>query len=238
MLLLNLALTVYFWSLTGVSILISFFTCLFVYPFVDQKTYARIFEKLSGTMMLYSMVIPGFWRVTIYDYREDPTWGDKRYVIVANHISFMDSLITSIFPLKKKYMMGRIFARVPVFGWIVKTAGFILVDNKDETTLFNAVDKAVETMKDGCSFMIYPEGKRTPGHLEKFKTGAYRIAQRTGVPILPICLKGTNIGMPIGGLVSPANIEIFIGEPFKVGEKWGDVISGIERTREFISEHL
>lgn len=237
MIIFNLLLTIYFWGIASFSTILVSIICIIVYPFVDQKTFARIFEKFSGTIILYSMLIPGFWSVTVKDYRRDTSWDGKRYVIVANHLSFIDSLITLLIPLKKKFMMGRVFSKVPLFGWITKAAGFVLVDNKDTTTLYDAVDRAVDTMKDGCSFMIYPEGKRTKGNLEKFKTGAYRIAQKTQLQILPLCLKNTNIGMPIGGLVKPADIEIIIGEPFYIGTKWDSVIKGIYKTKQFILSH-
>ncbi len=231
---LNLLLTIYFWIITVISVLISFISCIIVYPFIDQKTFARLFEKVCGYIIIYSMVIPGFWKIIIKDYRQNPTWDEKRYVIIANHISFIDSLLGILIPLKKKYMMARIFTYIPIFGWITKSAGFVFVDNKDKTTLYDAVDKAVNSMKDGCSFMLYPEGKRTHGNLEKFKTGAYRIAQKTRVKILPLCLKGTNVAMPIGGIVSTATIEMHIGEPFYVNDGWNSIQESINKSKNFI----
>ena len=85
----------------------------------------------------------------------------------------------------------------------------------------------------------YPEGQRNnnPKELLPFKTGAYRIARETKVPILPIALKNTGKAMPIGGLVNFADIKMIIGEPFHV-ESVDQIPHLIEGTRDFLLKHL
>ena len=238
MLITDLLLTIYFWSVTAISLLFTYLLLLILYPFVSQKTFSRLYELIPGYIILYSMIIPGFWNLTIKDYRKDTSWTNKRYIIVANHLSFIDSLVACVFPLKKKFMIGKIFTKIPVFGWLSLSSGHIPVDKDDPSTTIDAVKRSVKTMSDGSSFMLYPEGKRSvTGELLEFKTGAYRISQETGVPILPICLRNTEKGMRIGGIVSFANMEIIIGEPFQVESGWDNVNNCINKTKQFILDN-
>jgi 1-acyl-sn-glycerol-3-phosphate acyltransferase len=79
-------LTIYFWSLSVLCLLATSLTCLILYPFIDQKTFARVYEIMTGYVMLYLMIIPGFWSLKIIDNRRDKSWDNKRYIIIANHV--------------------------------------------------------------------------------------------------------------------------------------------------------
>lgn len=235
MLVFDLLLTVYFWTVTSIFSIFTYIICRIIYPFVSQKTFARTQESLCAYPILYSMIIPGFWKLTIKDYRKNKNWNCTRFVIIANHLSFIDSLLLATIPLTKKFMMGKIFSKIPLFGWLTTSSGYVLVDRNDSNTTYDAVQRATESMKDGCSFALFPEGRRSlDGKLDKFKTGAYRIAQQTKTPILPIVLKNTDKAMRFGGIASFANIEMIIGEPFNASM---DIHSDIKFTKTFMKYH-
>lgn len=223
----TLFLTVYFWALSVGALLLSYVICMISYPFIDQKTFARMYETITAKTMLYFMTVPGFWKVKVTDLRKDKSWKDKRYVIIGNHLSFIDSLVTVLIPLQKKFMVGHFFTKIAVFGWLTKKSGFVTADRNNPNLNKDAVERAVETMKDGCSFCIFPQGRREPlDKIENFKTGAFRIAHKVNIPILPITLKGTEKAMPIGGWVYCSDIEIIIHEPFYINDddykKWAE----------------
>ena len=233
--LINLLLTIYFWTVSAIAVLITYVTLLILYPFISQKSFSRTFEIIIGYIILNAMIIPGFWRLKIKDYRQNKSWKNSRYIIVANHVSFIDTLVMTMIPLKKKYMFGLKFSQIPIFGWLCLSSGYITVDMNDISTTTDAVLRAVKSLKDGSSFMIYPEGKRSKdGKLLEFKTGAYRISQKTSIPILPICLRNTNKGMKLGAIVGFAEIEIIIGESFHVKQGWENINKSIDKTRQFI----
>ena len=234
-------LTLYFWSSSIICLIITYIVCLIISPFVDQKTISRTYEILTGQSLLYLMTIPGIWTLTVRDKRKDKSWtfkNDKQYIIIANHMSFIDSLITSVIPLKKKFMIGKVFTNFPIFGWLTSKSGFVPAEKGNIELNKLAVEKAIESIKDGSSFEIFVEGQREikPYTFEKFKTGAYRISHKTGIPILPLTIKGTDKAMPIGGWVNFANIEIIINEPFYVENE--DYQSYIEKSKEIISSNL
>lgn len=239
----KILLTIYFWGISVAALLITFPFYLMMYPFVKQKSLARFYEFLPGFIILNAMLIPGFWKLKFRDLRSEKSWDNKRYVIVVNHLSFIDSLILSTFPLKKKYMMGKIFSKIPIFGTMSKLSGYVPVDrnapNKMESLENSGVHRAVETMRDGSSFVLYPEGMRNPNphSLLPFKTGAYYIAFMSDVPILPVCIKGTNKAMPIGGMVNFAEITVTIGESFTV-DHVENIPTLINRTQDFIYHYI
>ena len=142
--------------------------------------------------------------------------------------------------------MARTFSKIPIFGWLCRTSGHVMVDGNDKNTTKPAVNLAVKTMEDGCSLIVYPESKRSfnSHDLLPFKTGAFRIAQKTGVPILPVVIKGTNRGMKMWGICKPADLELIIGEPIIVekgdteDESWDMVVKTSDKTRDFIQKHL
>ena len=236
-------LTIYFWTLTIPSLLITFLVCLCVYPFVDEKTFARIYESIMGFTLLKAMTIPGFWKINIVDLRTDKTWKkpngyDRRFVIIANHLSYIDSLIFVILGMKKKYLMGHTFSKVPIFGFLTRNAGYVTAERGNKTLNSQAVDKAVDAInKDLCSFVVFPEGKRetVPYTFDTFKTGAYRIARQTDLQILPVTFKGTYEAMH-GIVVGRAEITVFIDDPFPIENE--NYIFYIERSKNIFTKNL
>lgn len=209
----------YFWSVSIVSLLVTFPICLVLSPFVSQKTVARLYESIPGWTVYLCMTLPGFWKVQIKDYRKAPTWKEN-YVVIANHLSYCDSFFMAVaIPLKKKFMIGEIFTKIPVFGWLSLLSGHVPVDRNNRTLCSTAVERAFITIKrDSSSFCIYPEGMREkfPYIFEPFKTGAYRIAFRTGLQILPVTMVGTHKVMSFRGWVRPGKVTVCIDEPFHV----------------------
>ena len=248
-----LLLTLYFWTVTAIANIIGFLLCLICYVFVDCKTFGQIYSNFAGGIMLHAMTLPGFWQIKMTDLRHtsdeygndeygNDKYLNKRYIIISNHASFVDTLITNKLPISKKFIMAKEFATVPIFGWLCRNSGHVLVCDHDRDSLSSALDLSVKAMEDGSSFMIYPEGRRSanPYMVLPFKTGAFRLAQKTGVPILPIVIKGTGTAMPIGGWCYPAHIEIVIGHPIYIGTSWSNIKQhpSIEETRKFMMTHL
>lgn len=234
---LEIILTFYFWLVASIATIITFVACVLVYPFVSQKTFSRTYETIMGFIVLNAMALPGIWSFKIKDLRTlNKRHFNNRSIYIANHASFIDTLLVTQIPTQKKYIMAKIFTKIPVFGWLCKTSGHVPVDMHDRSTTEPALHKSVQAMRDGCSFMIFPEGKRSkdPYSLLPFKTGAFRLSQETGVPITPMVVRGTGECMPIGGICRPGNLEIVIGHSFSVGKGRENLEKSIKRSREFM----
>ncbi len=237
----EIAITIYLGLVLILTFLISIPILAVCYPFVDEKTFARINEVIGGTLLLKAMTIPGFWSFKITDLRKNKDF-DGRYIIISNHASFIDFILICQFPNYKKFIMAEKFTKIPIFGTICKGCGHVFVDRFKRNTTQVALDKCIDSMKDGCSFVMFPEGRRSenPYKLLPFKTGAFRLSQRTGVPILPVVIKGSGEAMPVGDICHLANIELVVGEPIQIESDWEDIKThpAIEQVRSFILEQL
>jgi 1-acyl-sn-glycerol-3-phosphate acyltransferase len=87
-------------------------------------------------------------------------------------------------------------------GQAFRSAHFIPVNRSARDAAIASVEKATEAMKAGQSFLIYPEGTRSPdGRLQEFKKGAVMMAIKAGVPIVPMVCSGAHRVMEKGSLV-------------------------------------
>ena len=121
------------------------------------------------------------------------------YIYSANHSSFFDhpvvfSSIKSYFKLTPVKMVFDF----PIIGFIVKELNYIPVERTlNKQKVENIFINMVKSVKNE-SILIYPEGKLSrDGKLLPFRRGAAEIAQRAGVPVVPIILIGTSSILPI-----------------------------------------
>jgi 1-acyl-sn-glycerol-3-phosphate acyltransferase len=117
-----------------------------------------------------------------------------RYIIVANHISYIDTIIifsaiSSYFrPLGKKEI-----SKIPVLGFIYKQI-VILVNRESHDSRTKSMRLMWRVIKHEANIVIFPEGtfNETGEPLKSFYDGAFRLALTTGVSILPLVLPDTN----------------------------------------------
>jgi 1-acyl-sn-glycerol-3-phosphate acyltransferase len=87
-------------------------------------------------------------------------------------------------------------------GQAFLSAHFIPVNRSSRESAISSVEKATEALRGGQSFLIYPEGTRSPdGRLQEFKKGAVVMAIKAGVPIVPIACSGAHRVMEKRSLV-------------------------------------
>jgi 1-acyl-sn-glycerol-3-phosphate acyltransferase len=121
-------------------------------------------------------------------------------VVVANHASYLDGVVLkAALPARFSFVIKKEVARVPLAGSVLRRIGSEFVDRfnrhaggMDARRLF----KAAET---GQALAFFPEGTflAQPG-LGKFHTGAFAIAARAELPIVPIAIRGTRHILPSG----------------------------------------
>lgn len=111
-----------------------------------------------------------------------------RYILIANHPSaFEDIGIPALFPVVS-------LAKLQVQDWFVvgrisKAAGTLYVDRDDPSSRDQAIETMVNAVNAGQNICLYPEGGCKGRRLHgEFKSGAFEVAMRTGVPILPLFL--------------------------------------------------
>lgn len=112
----------------------------------------------------------------------------KPAVIIANHASFLDILVTVMQHPKLILLTNKWVYYSPVFGKVVQLADYYPVMEGVDP----AIEKFVDIVKDGYSIVIFPEGTRTPdGKLKRFHKGAFYLAEQLNIGIVPMLLHGT-----------------------------------------------
>ncbi len=111
-------------------------------------------------------------------------------------------------------MCKKEMADTPVVGPLLRQADTIFVD-RNESDQREVLQRALEVLKSGRSLVIAPEGSRsTLGDIQPFKHGAFYIARKAGVPIVPIVLHNVKDALPKGGwLIRPATIRVTVLPP-------------------------
>jgi 1-acyl-sn-glycerol-3-phosphate acyltransferase len=163
----------------------------------------------------YTYVFP-YWTVEVRN-RERITRGDT-YVLVANHQSLLDILV--LFRLYKHYKwVSKIeIFRVPFVGWNMSLNRYIAIRRGDKSDATRMMEACGTALDGGSSIMIFPEGTRSPtGNIRDFRHGAFTLAWRHHVPVLPIIVDGTLDALPKYGLTlsDAAHIVIQVLDPIE-----------------------
>jgi len=115
-------------------------------------------------------------------------------LFVANHTSAMDApAVVGAIPRRIAILLKESLFRWPVVGRAFLSARFIPVDRRSRESAIASVDKATVAMRNGQSFLIYPEDTRSPdGRLQPVKKGAVVMAINAGVQIVPVACSGAH----------------------------------------------
>jgi 1-acyl-sn-glycerol-3-phosphate acyltransferase len=143
---------------------------------------------------LYVWMVPA-WKVSITGREKiDPK---KTYVIVSNHQSQLDILVSfGLFYPFKWVSKAEIF-RVPFIGWNMSLNGYIRIKRGDKQSIIKMIRACEKVITKGSSVFFFPEGTRSKtGRLGSFKLGAFTLAHKMKVPILAIAINGTKEALP------------------------------------------
>ncbi|HKK75663.1 MAG TPA: HAD-IB family hydrolase [Saprospiraceae bacterium] len=144
---------------------------------------------------------------------EENIWNYRPAVFLFNHQSNADLFI--IAKLLRRDVTGvakKELQNFPILGQMMASAGIIFVDRQNREQAIEALQPAVETIRNGTSLAIAPEGTRSYSYkLGKFKKGAFHLAMQAGVPLVPIVIKNAHDAMPRGSNVfRPTAVEVVV----------------------------
>ena len=138
-------------------------------------------------------------------------------ILTCNHFSVGDPpTLTGTFPRRIVWMAKQELFDFPVFGKLYSMGGFISV-RRFEGDL-RAVRRSQAALRRGHVLGMFPEGTRSGGRLGSGEPGTALIALRTGAPILPAAIWGTeNVQLP-RSLFGRTHVHIRFGEPYRLPE--------------------
>lgn len=122
----------------------------------------------------------------------------QSYVFVSNHQGAFDIfLIYGFLGRNFKWMMKRSLKNVPFVGVACQAVHHIFVDKRGPSKIKETYAKARETLQDGMSLVVFPEGARTfSGHMGVFLRGAFMLADELQLPVVPLTINGSFDVMP------------------------------------------
>jgi 1-acyl-sn-glycerol-3-phosphate acyltransferase len=188
--------------LIGITIIliflpVTFIIWLLVLPFDSNRLVTHWLLTCQANVI--SHLVP-IWKIKVKG-REKAKQGTT-YVIICNHQSILDILIIFCLWYRFKWISKIEVIGVPVLGWYVRMADYILVDRGDKVSKEKMMEESYECLKKDISIMIFPEGTRSADNqISFFKRGAFQLAISTKTPILPVLMDGTGNVLPKHGII-------------------------------------
>lgn len=193
-----------------IAVLIRIFTALFDRRLVILHSFTSFWASL------YIWLNP-FWRVTLVKNKKiNPK---HTYLMISNHQSMVDifALFRTFFHFK--WVSKAENFKFPFIGWNMRLNRYIEIQRGTTKGSVGMMRKAEATLKEGSSIFIFPEGTRSrDGRLGVFKRGAFELAKKLEVPILPLVVDGSSNALPVGSFILKGlhRIRIHVLDPIPI----------------------
>jgi 1-acyl-sn-glycerol-3-phosphate acyltransferase len=166
----------------------------------------------------------------------------QSYVFVANHQSAFDIfLIYGYLGHNFKWLMKQSLKKMPLVGFASDKAGHVFVDSITRKGIVDTMRKTKETLKDGMSTVVFPEGHRSPdGKMAEFKKGAFQTALSLKLPIVPLTINGAYKVLPIHSwIMNPVKITLTFHDPIETADlKSDDLPELIDKVHAIVGSSL
>lgn len=140
----------------------------------------------------------------------------KPHVYAANHASALDIPVLYVnLPFQFRIAFKKELLSYPVIGWQLKRSGQVCIDQQNPSHSISSIRAALKGLKAGLPLVIFPEGGRTPdGEIKPFLQGAFFLAIKAQVDIVPIALVGTYELLPMDTYhIKCRPLEMRVGQP-------------------------
>ncbi len=150
----------------------------------------------------------------------------RNYVFLCNHQSHLDTplILTLLSKFKPRFLARESLFKIPVFGPGMRACGHFPLRRDNRRQSMQDIQLAVHKVQQGESILIFPEGTRnTEGkNLLDFQIGAFIIVLKTGQPVVPLVLDGTNQVHRKGqNFIRPGKVRIRGLPPLQIQRDYG-----------------
>jgi len=163
-------------------------------------------------------------------------------VVVANHESYLDGVVlAALLPPRFGFVIKREMRAVPAAGWLLERIGAHFVDRNGAHAGARDARRVLRRASEGEALAFFPEGTfHTQTGLLAFRNGAFVAAQRAGVPLVPLVIRGTRRCLMPGTLTPwPGTISVTALHPLFATQRGSSGAAELrERTRALFVAHL
>lgn len=144
---------------------------------------------------------------------------NQAMVVAANHQGDWETFYLLTMGIPVSTVLKKELLKIPFFGWALAMLNPIAIDRKQKANaLKQLAEQGVERLENGISVLIFPEGTRTlPGPLGPCTKGAAMLANKAGVPILPIVQNSGHVSPPRSWVKNSGLVKVRIGAPIVAG---------------------
>ena len=178
--------------------------------FGDKERILHTFARLWSRAIMKTILSP----VTVTGLHKIDT--SKPHVYAVTHASALDiPMLYAHLPFQFRIVFKSELLSYPVIGWHLQRSGQVCIDQQHPARSIGSVRSALKGLKAGVPLVIFPEGGRTPdGEIKPFMAGAFFLAIKAQVDIVPVALIGTFDLLPMNTYhIKSRPLEMRVGEP-------------------------
>jgi 1-acyl-sn-glycerol-3-phosphate acyltransferase len=170
---------------------------------------------------------------------------DHAAVYAVNHASNVEppivfKVLSSLFP-RLRILYKAELRKLPILVRAFDIAGFVPLERGNREQSLPAIERAADALREGNSFLIFPEGTRSrTGELLPFKKGGFIMAIKAQAPVVPVAISGARAAMRKGSpIIHPVDVTVAFGEPIPTaGLTLDDRDPLVQRTRNAVAALL
>ena len=223
----------FLWTISGIHFAIVGTFLIILGIFIDprkndwpQRLFFRNILRMAGAHFEVRRA-PGF----------DPA---RTSIFICNHVNIFDPFV--IYSAIPQFLRGfelESHFKVPVYGWMMGRFGNIPVpDRPSREGLEIMNERAKAALESGISLIAFAEGSRTrDGHVKPFKKGIFNLAQKLGVPIVPVSIVGSYEFFQTGNwMLYPQKITVYLHDTIDTTEISRSEVEALrQRVQEIVS---
>lgn len=135
-------------------------------------------------------------------------------VFIGNHQGYAD-IVAFCAALSKYIQFGYVakneLEKVPLYGEWIKRIRSVLIKRDDPRESLKTIEEGIGLIEKGFSMLIFPEGTRSKSvEMHEFKRGAFKLATKPGVPIVPVTIMGSWRAIEENGVVTPTRLDVMV----------------------------
>ena len=149
--------------------------------------------------------------ITVYGKENLPEKGPVLYV--SNHQAAADIVVlcAALDTIQFSFVTKAELAKVPLYGRWIDRVRAIFLERDDPRSSLQSIKNGIEYLQMGFSLLVFPEGTRSRGtKMGEFKPGAFKLATKPGVPIIPVTINGTYRTYEDNGIMKGAPVQVMV----------------------------